>query len=245
VMLHSRVALVTISPYAAPNTPQANAHNGPTLFIGLLGSCSRTNNTAHVICTDSSISPTYNTSVLPSNTATGVLTPPPAFITVLIAVAIGMLFIFFVGYSAIAALHITGSYDGAKDALDGPNIQKTTAGMGLFGFLLGLLCWLIVRLWLAKAIDDFNKSIVSPSKNETELAATAGNGFIMVWIAYAFYAIPLVAWLSKITHSSEPDADASTEAANLEASKIQTAKLQAAYNANVNRPWGGTAYRSY
>jgi hypothetical protein len=48
-----------------------------------------------------------------------------------------MLFIFFVGYSAIAALHITGSYDGAKDALDGPNIQKTTAGMGLFGFLLG------------------------------------------------------------------------------------------------------------
>lgn len=154
--------------------------------------------TSHILPSSCSHHAFIDTSVLPSNTATGVLTSPPAFITVLIAIAIGMLFIFFVGYSGIAILHITESHD-VKDVLDSPTTQKITAGIGLSGFLLGarnsccslsfisinhelwlsgLLCWLIVRLWLAKAINDFNKSIVSPSKNANELVAAAGNGFI-------------------------------------------------------------------
>jgi hypothetical protein len=43
--------------------------------------------------------------------------------------------------------------------------------------LSGLASFLIVRMWFEKAIDDFNKSIVSQGKNAPELVAAAGNGF--------------------------------------------------------------------
>ena len=43
--------------------------------------------------------------------------------------------------------------------------------------MLGLASFLIIRMWFAKAIDDFNKNIVSGGKNAPELIATTGNGF--------------------------------------------------------------------
>lgn len=70
-------------------------------------------------------------------------------------------------------------------------------------------------MWFEKAIDDFNKSIIAEGKSGAELIAAAGNGFtsehyldflaarsqhspLVVWIAYAFYAVPLIASLAKI-----------------------------------------------
>jgi len=87
-------------------------------------------------------------------------------------------------------------------------------------FYVGITAVLIVRIWFEKAIDDFNQSIIAQGKNGPELLAATGNGFTsayranrtqkfhqlmihlspftVIWIAYAFYAAPLVASLAKI-----------------------------------------------
>lgn len=61
--------------------------------------------------------------------------------------------------------------------LDSPTVQRFTAWIGVFGFMIGLSAFLIVRMWFEKAIDDFNKSIVAQGDNGPELIAAAGNGF--------------------------------------------------------------------
>jgi|SRR5882762_5739380 hypothetical protein len=83
--------------------------------------------------------------------------------------------------------------------------------------LVGISSFLIIRMWFEKAIVDFNKSVVAQGQNGPQLVAAAGNGFTsafqpniilmlrlimfahkVVWIAYAFYAVPLIASLAKI-----------------------------------------------
>jgi len=77
VMLHDQVALLTVTPSTALTNPQAAASDGPSLFLGALGSfmilsylyikaliwfvgsCSRHNNAGDVSCTVTSISPEY------------------------------------------------------------------------------------------------------------------------------------------------------------------------------------------
>jgi hypothetical protein len=80
VILHDRVALLTVMPSTALTNPQARAGDGPSLFLGVLGSfnvlhydlnfetlmdftgsCSRHNNAGDVSCTITSISPEYGT----------------------------------------------------------------------------------------------------------------------------------------------------------------------------------------
>ncbi|KIM85245.1 hypothetical protein PILCRDRAFT_354716 [Piloderma croceum F 1598] len=223
VMLHDQVALLTVTPSTALTNPQAQANDGPSLFLGALGSCSRHNNAGAVNCTATSISPQYDTSVLPGATSNDILSAPPSTAPAFIAVAISLSFVFFFAYSLVSFRHKFG--EGLSEKLDSPMIQRITAWIGVFGFMIGariysmppiqsakrlafqlsgLASFLIVRMWFEKAIDDFNQSIVSQSKNAPELVAAAGNGFTMVWIAYAFYGIPLIASLAKINvHASE------------------------------------------
>jgi len=196
VMLHDRVSLLTVTPSTALTNPQARANDGPSVFLGALGSCSRRNNAGNVDCTVTSISPQYDTSVLPGSMTNGILSAPPSTAPAFIAVAISFSFIFFFAYTLVSFRHKFGGGLSAK--LDSPIIQRLTAWIGVFGFMIGLASFLIVRMWFEKAIDDFNKNIVSQGKGAPELVAAAGNGFTMVWIAYAFYAIPLIASLAKI-----------------------------------------------
>jgi hypothetical protein len=66
VMLHSQVALLTVMPSSALTQPgSTQAVDGPSIFLGPLGSCSRPNNQAGLTCTQSSLSPVYSKS-LPS-----------------------------------------------------------------------------------------------------------------------------------------------------------------------------------
>lgn len=61
VMLHSQVALLTVMPSSALTQPgSSQAVDGPSIFLGPLGSCSRPNNKAGLTCTPSSISPVYS-----------------------------------------------------------------------------------------------------------------------------------------------------------------------------------------
>jgi len=202
VMLHDRVALLTVMPSTALTNPQAQAGDGPSVFLGALGSCSRHNNAGDVSCTVTSISPEYDTSVLPGASSNNILSAPPSTAPSFIAVAISFSFVFFVAYTLVSFRHKFGGGLSAK--LDSPMVQRITAWIGVFGFMIGLASFLIVRMWFEKAIDDFNKDIISQGKNGPQLVAAAGNGFTMVWVAYAFYGVPLIASLSKINvHASE------------------------------------------
>ena len=80
--------------------------------------------------------------------------------------------------------------------LDNPMMQRLSAWVGVFGFLvgmkhilyhirnvtepspiLGLTVFLIVRMWFGKAVDDFNSSITSQGQQGPKLIASTGNGF--------------------------------------------------------------------
>jgi hypothetical protein len=80
---------------------------------------------------------------------------------------------------------------------------------------IGLTTLLIVRMWFGKAIQDFNASIAQQGKNGPSLIASSGNAFtsqfvlpihsrtmlifpLVAWVAYAFYAIPIVCSLAKL-----------------------------------------------
>jgi len=195
-MLHDQVALLTVTPSTALTNPQATASDGPSVFFGLLGSCSRPTNAGTITCTDSSITPLYDTSVLPSAVSNDMLSAPPSTAPAFLAVAISFSFIFFVAYTLLSFRHkLPGGFAGK---LDKPIIARLTAWVGVFGFMIGISAVVIVRIWFEKAIEDFNKSIIAQGKNAPELVASASNGFTMLWIAYSFYAAPLIASLAKI-----------------------------------------------
>jgi len=172
VMLHDRVALLTVLPSTALTNPQARAGDGPSLFLGALGSftiysvpisgysygfagsCSRRNNAGHVSCTVTSIAPQYgmlafpiqssscsnphyliDTSALPGTTSNNILSAPPSTAPAFIAVAISFSFVFFFAYSIVSFRHKFG--EGMSEKLDKPMVQRLTAWVGVFGFMIG------------------------------------------------------------------------------------------------------------
>lgn len=69
-------------------------------------------------------------------------------------------------------------------------------------------------MWFGKAVQDFNASITSQGEQGAKLVANTGNAFtsalyindyfdevltnVVVWVAYAFLAVPIIASLSKL-----------------------------------------------
>ena len=72
-------------------------------------------------------------------------------------------------------------------------------------------------MWFGKAVEDFNAAISEGGKNSPQLVAATSNGFVseysllpsqlntksncifvVVYVAYAFYAVPLVCSLAKL-----------------------------------------------
>ncbi|KII94332.1 hypothetical protein PLICRDRAFT_78471, partial [Plicaturopsis crispa FD-325 SS-3] len=197
VMLHSQVALLVVTPSVSLTQPSSSKGvDGPSLFLGMLGSCSRHNNDGDVSCTLPTISPVYDTSVLPSNAPNLLLSAPAASTPAFVGVALAFSVMFFFTFTLISFRHKMGAKLSA--ALDKPMIQRFSAWIGVFGFLIGLTSFLIVRMWFGKAVDDFNSSIQSQGNGAPELIASTSNGFTMVWVAYAFHAIPVIASLAKL-----------------------------------------------
>jgi hypothetical protein len=44
-------------------------------------------------------------------------------------------------------------------------------------------------------VQDFD---VTAAADKDNITASTGNGFIMIWVAYAFYAVPLMCALAKL-----------------------------------------------
>lgn len=68
------------------------------------------------------------------------------------------------------------------EKLDSAMVHQITAWIGVFGFMVGLTAFLIVRMWFEKAIDDFNKAIIAQGDKGPHLIASAGNGFISAYL---------------------------------------------------------------
>jgi len=196
-MLHDRVALLTVTPSTSLIKPgPSQGVDGPSIFLGVLGSCSRINNSAGVNCTSPTISPVYDLSVLPGNAPQLVLSAPAASAAAFIAVALSFSILFFITFTLISFRDKMGA--GLSSVLDKPLLQNLSAWIGFLGFMIGLTSFLILRMWFGKAVQDFNTSIMVQGGQAPELVAEAGNAFTMVWVAYAFYAVPIIVSLAKL-----------------------------------------------
>lgn len=198
LVLSTKVALLTVTPSTSltePTNLSGDGVDGPSLFFGALGSCSRPNNGATVVCQPATVSPHYDLSALPSSAPT-LLNAPTATTPAFIAIALGFTIIFFILFSLTAFRSKLGAKLGG--AMDKPGIQRATAWIGLLGFMIGFTSFLVIRMWFGKAVEDFNDAILKGGQSAPALVAATSNGFIMVYVAYAFYAVPLVSSLAKL-----------------------------------------------
>ncbi|KAF8516191.1 hypothetical protein BU17DRAFT_93020 [Hysterangium stoloniferum] len=202
-MLHSQVSLVTIFPGRSVPLPGDNKDSvdGPTIRMGMVGSCSQSSNSASINCTAPSISPTFDFSVLSGNSPTfmgGPTATTPAWIAVSL--------VFWGLFLVIFSLSTVRERLGGKISLllGKPAVARAAAWVGVLGYLIGLSAFLVNRMWFGKAIDDFNVQVAQMGSGGPDIQAGLGNGFTMLWVAYAFGAIPLVCVLMKIHHASIP-----------------------------------------
>ncbi|KAI9572936.1 hypothetical protein HD554DRAFT_2320275 [Boletus coccyginus] len=196
VMLHSQVSLLTVTPSSVLTQPGSDqAVDGPSMLIGLLGSCSKPSNSATLSCTSSSISPVYNTSVFTPNTPSSVLAAPPTAAPAFLATSLAFTIIFLIMFTGISFRHLMGK---AGDVWEKPMVQRASAWIGISSFLVGLGSFLIVRMYFGKAASDFNQSIQGQGVNGPQLIANTSNAFTMVWVGYAFFAVPVVVSLAKL-----------------------------------------------
>jgi len=203
MMLHSQVSLMTISPGRTIPLPgdTKDSIDGPTIFMGMLGSCSRTSKSAPINCTAPSTSPTYDLSALPNNTP-DFRQAPTATTPAWIAVALVFWGLFLVIFSLTTLRSKLGGKLSA--ALAKPMVARAAAWVGVLGYLIGLTAFLVNRMWFGKAVDDFNIQIAQLGKDGPEVQAGLSNGFTMLWVAYAFGAVPLICVLMHIHHTSNP-----------------------------------------
>lgn len=196
IILHSRVALLVVSPSLQLSDPSSTKEiDGPTVFLGLLGSCSRPNNNGPVTCTPSTVSPTYDLSALPKN-APDLLTAPTATTPVFIAIAIAFSALFLIIFTMISLRGNLGPK--LSTMLDRPTFHRASAWLGLLSFMIGLTSFLVVRMWFGKAVEDFNRGIQEAGNNAPQLIAATSNAFTMAWVAYAFYAVPVICALARL-----------------------------------------------
>ncbi|OSD03464.1 hypothetical protein PYCCODRAFT_1434367 [Trametes coccinea BRFM310] len=195
IIFPTQVALLTVSPSLELTASHSSQGvDGPSVFLGALGSCSRPNHDGPVTCTAPTVSPTYDLSVLPSN-APDLLSAPTATTPAFIGVSLAFTVVFFLLFTMTALRGKMGKFG---NSFDRPGIQRATAWIGLLGFLIGITSFLILRMWFGKAIDDFNSDISKEGSDAPQLIAATSNGFVMVWVAYAFYAVPVVCSLAKL-----------------------------------------------
>ncbi|KAJ7630977.1 hypothetical protein FB45DRAFT_553186 [Roridomyces roridus] len=196
LMLHDKVALLTVVPSTVLVQNVSHSIDGPSVFLGSLGSCSRPKNDAGVNCTTAGLSTVYDLSVLPNNAPKLLLSPPTEGTPIFLGLALACSLLFFISFTLISFRHKMS--ERLSNMLEKPMVQSLSAWIGFFGFMIGITSNLILRMYLGKAADDFNASIVLEGSDGPQLFAALSNGFTMVWVAYAFYGVPLVISLAKL-----------------------------------------------
>ncbi|KAK7064201.1 hypothetical protein R3P38DRAFT_3165216 [Favolaschia claudopus] len=196
LVLHDKVALLTVTPSTTLVQNASHAVDGPSLFLGVLGSCSRPKNDGDLTCTSPTLNPAYDVSALPSTAPRLLLSAPTQATPVFLGIGLACSIIFFFTFTITSFRHKMGEKMSAT--LDKPLVQRLSAWLGFFGFMIGITSFLILRMWFGKAADDFNASITMQGRDGPQLIAGVSNAFTMVWVAYSFYAVPLIISLSKL-----------------------------------------------
>ncbi|KAJ7169917.1 hypothetical protein C8R46DRAFT_949352 [Mycena filopes] len=195
LLLQGKVALLTVTPSTALVSNVSQAVDGPSVFLGVLGSCSRSKNKAPINCTIATLNPVYDLSVLPDSAPRLLLAAPTQATTVFLGIGLACSILFFITFTMISFRHKMGEKISA--ALDKPLFARLSSWLGVFGFIIGITSFLILRMFWGKASDDFNESIALAGHNGPQIIATVSNAFTMVWVAYAFYGVPLIISLTK------------------------------------------------
>ncbi|KAK1227672.1 hypothetical protein PQX77_009297 [Marasmius sp. AFHP31] len=196
VMLAGKVALITVTPSTALTKVGGPAVDGASVFIGALGSCSRAKNDEELVCMPPSFAPEYNLKVLADEAPIVLLSSPPAGAPAFISLSIALSITFLFSFTLLSFRHKMSDKFGA--GLDKPFVHRFNAWIGFFGFFIGITSFLIMRMWFGKAVEDFNKSIQRMGDKGPQLIASDSNAFTMVWVAYSFYAVPVICSLAKI-----------------------------------------------
>jgi hypothetical protein len=108
-----------------------------------------------------------------------VLTAPSTALPVFVALALVASVLFLVSFTLLALGHKLGRVGALANR---PSVARASAWLGFFGWLMGLSAFLVLRLWFAKAIEDFNTTAAADNQ---ALVAVDGNGFIMIVSALA------------------------------------------------------------
>lgn len=196
LLLQDQVALLTVIPSTALQSQSLLSIDGPSVFMGILGFCARSSNSAPINCTIPNVSPQYDLSVLPGNAPILLLSAPTGSPAAFVSVAVAFSIIFFVTFTMISLRHkLPGKLN---TALEKPMLQRLSAWIGFFSFMIGVTTFLIIRMWFGKAVQDFNASIVAQGQQGPKLIASIGNAFTMVWVGYAFFAVPVITSLAKL-----------------------------------------------
>ncbi|KAJ7207591.1 hypothetical protein GGX14DRAFT_635599, partial [Mycena pura] len=190
VLLQTRVAMLTVTHHSS------DPLDGPSVFLGALGSCSRATSHAGVECTSPSLNPAYDLSDSLPPTAPHFLLSAPPVPPGFLGLALAYSIIFFVLFTLVSYRHKMGKKSAAT--LDKPAIQRVLVWLGVSGFLLGFTSFLIMHIWFGKAARDFNHNIVVEGSAGPQLIATVGNAFIMGWVAYGFYGVLVVISIVKL-----------------------------------------------
>jgi len=197
LVLQDQVALLVVLPSTLlSQSGPSQSVDGPSVFLGVLGSCARAKNDAPLNCTLPSLSTAYNLSVLPNSAPRLLLSPPTAATPVFIAVALGFSAMFLISFTLISFREKMPGKVGA--VFERPAVQRASALIGFFGFIIGLTAFLIVRMWFGKAAQDFNATIAALGPQGPKITADTGSAFTMIWVAYAFLAIPIIISLTKL-----------------------------------------------
>ncbi|TFL03082.1 hypothetical protein BDV98DRAFT_565382 [Pterulicium gracile] len=197
IMLAGKVAMLTVTPSDAlfPASPSSGGIDGPTLIIGPLGSCSKLNNDAPLVCLPPSFNPAYDLSVFSDELPTLPFSTPLAGTALFIAASLVLSVFFLISFTLITLRHKLPGKFGA--VFEKPAVQRTSAWIGFAGFMIGLTAVLVMRMWWGKVVGDFNLGVIREG-DEHKVIAQTSNAFTMFWVAYAFLGVPLVISMAKL-----------------------------------------------
>ncbi|KAJ3526874.1 hypothetical protein NMY22_g9998 [Coprinellus aureogranulatus] len=214
LLLHGQVALLVVSPSTElTQSGPSQSIDGPSVFLGVLGACTRPKNEEPLNCTLPAFSSSYDLNVLPGNAPSMLLSSPSAATPVFIAIALALSVFFLFSFTLISFREKMPGKMGA--VFEKPVVQRGSALVGFFGFMIGMTAFLVLRMWLGKAVQDFNGMIAAQGTQGPKLIAQTGNAFtsnvtyllnethfdvpsLVVWVAYAFSVVPIIISLTKL-----------------------------------------------
>ncbi|RXW22963.1 hypothetical protein EST38_g2892 [Candolleomyces aberdarensis] len=153
IALPGQVALLAVTPSTVLSQPgPSQVVDGPSVFLGIL-----------------------DLTVLPKNAPGLLLTAPSMAVPAFISISLAFSVMFFFSFTLITFREKFPGKFGA--VFSQPAVQRSSALLGFFSFMIGLTNLLILHIWFSKSIRDFNAMILAQDAQRPMLIAEIGNAF--------------------------------------------------------------------